>query len=208
MITWVVGDIHFGSDGMFDRIYKNNFSSKEAYMESFIQRYNSMVKSRDHVIFLGDLGKENYLKKYLPKLKGKKSVILGNHDTLPLSFYQKYFKTVYQTPVFIHERIVLSHEPVPVEPGVINGHGHTHYIFLDSPLHFNLCIEHTDFAPVHVNTLAAHFKMIPEPNKSFLNEWFKDIQIWRGPNSGDLILDENQIINIEKTILLRQNRKE
>lgn len=62
-------------------------------------------------------------------------LVLGNHDTWehdPIrdsDFYHKLgFESVYNTPVIIDDKWILSHEPVYITPGsnFINLYGHTH----------------------------------------------------------------------------------
>lgn len=204
MIDFIIGDLHFDNDGMFKRAYNKFFETKEAYMEAVVKNYNAIVQKDSVVVFLGDLGKAEALKKYIPQMKGKKILILGNHDKFAKKFYNELFDEVYDTPLFVHSRIVLSHEPIPVESGVLNLHGHTHSVILDSKQHINLCIEHTNYTPVRLKTYIKMLGNFEKPNKKFLQEWYKDIQIWIGEKREDLILGKNNIIDVQKTLELRK----
>ena len=57
------------------------------------------------------------------------------------------FDEVYSGPVWIAEKILLSHEPVDL-PYVFNIHGHDHSNWFDNGHHLNLCVEHIDYTPV------------------------------------------------------------
>ena len=54
----------------------------------------------------------------------KKILILGNHDAK--GAYKNYFDEIYTGPLFIAEKILLSHEPVYGLPWCLNIHGHDH----------------------------------------------------------------------------------
>lgn len=205
-VDFIIGDLHFGNDGMFNRAYSKTFSTKEEYMESVVKNYNQVISNNHRVVFLGDLGNGEELKKYIPKMKGYKILILGNHDKYAKRFYNDLFDEVYSTPIFILPRIVLSHEPIPVEPGVLNLHGHTHAVKLKSNQHINLCIEHTDYKPVRFKQFTGILSNMEKPNRKFLKEWYKDIQIWTGDDREDLVLNEDGLIDVEETIKLGKVR--
>ena len=57
------------------------------------------------------------------------------------------FDEVYSGPVWINEKVLLSHEPVDL-PYVFNIHGHDHSNWFDNGHHLNLCAEHIDYTPV------------------------------------------------------------
>lgn len=201
-IRFIVGDLHLGEENIFNNCYSYFFKSQEEYIETLVKNYNSKIGSDNvEVCFLGDLGRKEIIQKVLPRLKGKKYLILGNHDKYSTEFYKKYFEDVFAYPVYINSRIVLSHEPIPTEPGILNAHGHTHYIDLISDRHINLVIEKTGFEPYNVKNLTKMLFNIQKPNRKFLNEWFKDIQ---RVNTKTLIpsyvvVDENNKLDVENT---------
>lgn len=57
------------------------------------------------------------------------------------------FDEVYPGPLWISEKVVLSHEPVNL-PYVFNIHGHDHSNEFDNGHHLNVCAEHIDYTPV------------------------------------------------------------
>lgn len=70
------------------------------------------------------------------KMNGRRIfLVLGNHDTgrlhnmPPVKYYlDRGFDKVYDTPVILEDKWILSHEPVWIEPGshFVNLYGHTH----------------------------------------------------------------------------------
>ena len=81
----------------------------------------------DTLIHLGDVGNPEYLK----QIKSYKVLIMGNHDE-SASKFEEYFDEIYTGPLWIAEKLVLSHEPIEVRntetfmPVVVNIHGHNH----------------------------------------------------------------------------------
>lgn len=65
------------------------------------------------------------------------------------------FDEVYEGPLFISEKILLSHEPIQL-PFAFNIHGHDHSNWSDSLKgfqHLNVCAEHIDYTPVNLTAL-------------------------------------------------------
>ena len=98
---WITSDTHFnhtnilkflGADGKPFR----QFNSVEEMNECMIDRWNSVVKDRDKVYHLGDVylsqGKE--ANSILHRLKGRKRLILGNHDDGRDQLLQKHFEKI------------------------------------------------------------------------------------------------------------------
>jgi hypothetical protein len=89
------------------------------------QEHMSILKKDIHkgdtLIHLGDVGNASYL----DELKCYKVLITGNHDVL--SKVASHFDEVYTSPLFIADRILLSHEPIQgLEGFAMNIHGHDH----------------------------------------------------------------------------------
>lgn len=98
--------------------------------EEHFNRIKESVHKNDTLIHLGDVGNA----KYIDKLKCHKVLITGNHDVGETA---KHFHEVYDGPLFIADRILLSHEPIDgLESFCLNIHGHDH-----DPEHFLHYIE-------------------------------------------------------------------
>lgn len=135
---WVYSDPHF-SDPDCIEMRKNYIGDDEQ-----VARINSKVGKNDTIIFLGDIGNEEMIR----KIRGYKVLIIGNHDK-GASKYADIFDEVYEGPLFIAEKLILSHEPVEL-PYAFNIHGHEHrYILRDR--HLNVCAEHIDYYPINLD---------------------------------------------------------
>lgn len=86
-----------------------------------INRIKKSINKNDTLIHLGDVGDPRFIKRIPAK---HKVLILGNHD-LGASRYNEYFDEIYTGPLFIAEKILLSHEPIDL-PFALNIHGHDH----------------------------------------------------------------------------------
>lgn len=87
-----------------------------------INLINKYVHKQDTLIHLGDVGDPQYI----DKIKVAHKVLLtGNHDKL--SQLADHFDEIFTGPLFIADRILLSHEPIYRLEGIcLNIHGHNH----------------------------------------------------------------------------------
>ena len=153
---WIFSDPHFGDPDM-KKLRPNNIEDDE-----LVKMINSVVGKHDTLICLGDVGDINYVK----KLRGYKVLVTGNHEKGASNYrrggYIEYeepslitrvadnhlFDEVYEGPVMIGPKIVLSHEPLGWRY-VLNLHGHDHWkSFETENPHINLCVEHNGYMPV------------------------------------------------------------
>lgn len=187
---WVYSDPHFSDPEMVEM--RTNYIGDDEQ----IARINSKVGKNDTIIFLGDIGNEDMIR----KIRGYKVLIMGNHDKgaskykrvfTRLSFdrdqYEKaevydiasrkypgckidiqtdragnlylwvvtidngLFDEVYEGPLFISDKLILSHEPIDL-PYAVNIHGHEHRYIIRNH-HVNVCAEHIDYYPQNVNRM-------------------------------------------------------
>lgn len=156
---WLYSDPHF-SDPEMVYIRKNYVGDEEQ-----IKRINSKVGKKDVLIILGDIGNVEKV----AALRGYKILVMGNHDSgasnykrirfdgrnLGLGWSDNHlFDEVYEGPVMLNDKILLSHEPIRL-PFVLNLHGHDHGYkeALDDYNSINLCAEHVDYTPVSLKAL-------------------------------------------------------
>lgn len=114
------GNVYIISDTHFDDKEQKKMVKNWIAPEEFIKKIKSKVGKNDTFIHLGDVGDP----KYMEKLKCYKVLLTGNHD-IGASKYKEYFDEVYTGPLFISNKILLSHEPV-LYPYTFNIHGHAH----------------------------------------------------------------------------------
>ena len=180
-----------------------SFVSKEVIKADLeqIKNINKEVGKNDTIIFLGDIGDVECIK----KIKGYKILIMGNHDKgasnykrvieyLPhkhmdnydilvpvvykgignidikdtlvkhyaieredkdiITFDNHLFDEVYEGPLMINDRVILSHEPIAVPEYMYNIHGHVHNKdYKGDNNHLNVCAESINYKPVDILSL-------------------------------------------------------
>ena len=117
------GSVYIISDTHFDDADCKLMDSEWITPQEHINTIKQSVRKGDTLIHLGDVGNPEYL----DKLKCYKVLISGNHDVL--SKVVSHFDEVYIGPLFIADRLILSHEPIQgLEDFNINIHGHEHTV--------------------------------------------------------------------------------
>lgn len=188
MSLFFISDHHFFheriTNGELD--LNRGFASVEAMHERIIEQHNRVVHPKDSVWFLGDLtlmrpsksdmlgvesGRMFALRDILHAMNGRKSLLLGNHDHLPIQEYLWFgFEDIRAT--FKLHQMLFSH--VPMHPSQLyrfrgNVHGHTHEknvldssaLHLGGPLvdphYINVSVEAVNYTPQSLDELQAKF---------------------------------------------------
>lgn len=109
--------IYFSSDHHFQHAKvieycKRPYSTQMAMDSDMIEKWNSVIKDKDDVYYLGDLTLGNWgtARSYLKQLKGKIKFIEGNHDKRWFSSLESNQKlpSIYELN-YMNKTIVLSH---------------------------------------------------------------------------------------------------
>lgn len=84
---YFISDLHFSHNSVNKSKDMRGFSSAEELDNYMIHQWNSKVGNKDTVIVLGDfsMAKGKETNRILSRLKGKKWLIVGNHDRLFLN---------------------------------------------------------------------------------------------------------------------------
>lgn len=152
---FIISDTHFGHDNIlrFRDSASNelirNFSDVHDMNEHMVERWNKTVNDDDIVYHLGDVyfGKGHEM---LPRLKGRKRLILGNHDNGKCQQLQKHFQKITLWRMFPEYNCLLTH--VPVHESTLfkvqyNLHGHIHQHPSPTERHINCSVEVQDYMP-------------------------------------------------------------
>lgn len=147
--VYLVSDTHFKD---LDRKYMGYHISNEDQWYII----NDTCHKLDTLIHLGDVGDLEYIK----KLKCYKVLIMGNHDQ-SIEKMKEVFNEVYSGPLWISQKLVLSHEPICVtdwnwlyeedESIVFNIHGHDHADNTKDFYHLNLTQNVYGYIPLNLN---------------------------------------------------------
>lgn len=146
------GSIYLYSDPHFSDSAMNKV--RNITDEIQIKNINRKVGKKDTIIFLGDIGNLDCIR----RIKGYKVLIKGNHDDKGNCFYERavvngvdnhLFDEVYDGALMISRNIILSHEPIDNFRYAVNIHGHNH----NSRDEYNMSAENIDFTPVSLSKL-------------------------------------------------------
>lgn len=163
-MIYFTSDLHLGHANVI-RHCDRPFSSTEEMDEVLIRNWNSRVTNNDTVYILGDLMFRNQKppEEYLRQLKGKKHLIIGNHDRdwMKKCDLSKYFLSV-EKMNFLSDgkhQMTLCHYPMMSWPHVarcymVFGHIHNNTdadywpLIRENPLMLNAGVDVNGFMPV------------------------------------------------------------
>lgn len=157
---WFTADFHFGHNNIIS--YCNRpFKTTTEMNNILIKNYNKIVGKNDIVYILGDLSFLNTpsTTEIVKHLNGFKFLIKGNHDHKTNAGYRKMgFNEVYDKPIILNDRYILSHEPVfddeYVDIRFINIYGHLHNNAVNEFANkYCVSVEKTDYKPISLEQI-------------------------------------------------------
>ena len=168
------GSVYFYSDPHFNDDEMKYLRKHYIGDDEQVKAINRKIGKNDTIVFLGAIGCIDFIR----KIRGYKVLIMGNHDSGASNYKRKFdmqrewidegnnygyyaeipkdnhlFDEVYEGPLCISEKIILSHEPIDI-PFMYNIHGHDHsgWGFKDNR-HYNMCAEHISYTPVGIKEI-------------------------------------------------------
>ena len=223
--TYYSSDFHFGhnsewidSNGekhnrgiiTFERTQFKTIQEHDDYLVNLITTWSKTWGDGSVFWFLGDWGDLSYLWTIqLLKDSGiTPKMILGNHDSISdVPIFKQYFDEVYLYPIFISQKLVLSHYPVAVYNDTINVCGHLHNSKLQDVNHVIASIHVANYQPISEKNLSTIFSKIPKFTRRFLYEPWADQYQFIGPKD-EVIMDFNGNIDLSASRLLKRLDKE
>lgn len=162
---FVVSDTHFGHANMYKFIESDGLPvrkkadgshmSMEEGDDLMVENWNKTVGDNDIVYHLGDVyfgtGHER-----LYALKGRKRLLLGNHDDGKDKRLHGLFEKILVWRMFPEFNCVLSHMPLHdsnLFKVKYNLHGHIHRKPNPSPIHINCSVEMQDYTPKSIEDI-------------------------------------------------------
>jgi calcineurin-like phosphoesterase family protein len=179
---WFASDHHFDHTNILtftergtDNLIRPGFRDIDEMNEHIIDKHNKFVGVNDKVYFGGDLGKN--IHKFIPRMNGKKRLILGNHDDLGIEKYIPHFQKILSWREFGDRSsyFMFCHYPLHRSAFDYRGsrddmkfcvHGHLHEKFVmhengEIDLRYiNVSMEQTNYCPVSMTQLLGwmHFR--------------------------------------------------
>ena len=169
---FVISDTHFGHRNMYNFMENDGFHCRhdanmngrimEETDELMIENWNATVRDNDIIYHCGDVffGEGH---KHLHRLRGRKRLIVGNHDDAKNAKLQAVFEKIMVWRMFPEWKVVLTHVPIhesALEHKVThNIHGHIHRKPDVSPKHINVSVEKMDYKPVSIEDLIKRYNI-------------------------------------------------
>lgn len=165
---WFISDTHFFHTNILKFVDKNGkrirpFNSLEEMHEYMIEKWNSVVKDNDYVYHLGDVTFQYHglFNNLMHRLKGKKRLIVGNHDKIWNPALINNFEKADLWKGFKENNFTASHMPLPLEnlrDGAVCVHGHVHQNSLNKPGYINVSVEVRNYTPVHIDEIGKEIR--------------------------------------------------
>lgn len=214
---------HSNCDGKFGILSferGNKFSTiqeHDEYIVSLLEKWLKKLEKDDTFYFLGDFGRPdsqtlNELVRIMDTAECHTVAVRGNHDhEEETKVLKTLFDEVYDYPIWINNRVVLSHYPCNVWKDQLNIHGHLHGAVLDSDNHLCASIHVANYQPISNHHVEAHLGRLSKYDRSFLWEPWADKYCFT-QSKNDAIYDKDGRIDLSASRALHRltdvNKKE
>lgn len=172
---FLTSDTHFGHT----KLWETWGHRPKDFEETIVENWNSVVGKHDTVLHLGDLTLANKEKtmSWTNRLRGRKYLILGNHDNSSVSWYRDCgFEVIpasfqkFGQKDDSYMKVLFTHEPtLDLPEGWFNIHGHlhgdNHRNIITTPKHYDVGVDANDLKPVRLYDVLSVLKQ--EPNSTF-----------------------------------------
>lgn len=154
-IVRFIGCLHLGHKSIAQR---RNFQDEYYHDEHLIDYWNRTVHKKDTTYILGDITMENHKEYYqLDRLKGRKVVVLGNHDKHQhVKHLLNYVDGI--AGMIDYKGFCLTHAPIhPCEIGKYRGNIHAHIHHVNKLVECRVPDIYQDEDSVEIDTLHKYY---------------------------------------------------
>lgn len=217
MTRYFSSDWHFGHDTVwtnakgeqkhrgiitFERTQFDFIEQHDAFLTALIQNWFSKLKPEDEFWFLGDFGDPD-MREIMQECPCPSFMVRGNHDRIDNKSFEEVFSKVYDYPIYLSKKLVVSHEPVAVYNDTINVHGHLHGSKLKDKNYINASIHVANYNMISEKQVNNIFSQLPKFTRRFLYEPFAEDYVFMQPKE-DVIMDLNGRIDLSASRLLQK----
>lgn len=198
------GILKFERGNKFDTIQEH-----DRYVVDLVRQWLRKLHKDDTFYFLGDFGRPTsdifYELLYIfNTAKCRKVAIRGNHDhEAETAQLKQLFDEVYDYPIWISHRVVLSHFPCAVWKDQLNIHGHLHGSILDSPNYLCASLHVANYQSVNNHIVNGYLGRLPKYNRRFLWEPWADKYRFTQKKE-DIVYDKDKLIDLSASRILQR----
>lgn len=166
---WFISDTHFFHANILkfmngEERLRKEFSSLEEMHETIVDNWNSCVNNNDYIYHLGDVTFQYHkgFNELMHRLKGKKRLIVGNHDKIWNPALMRHFEKVDLWKGFKEFDFTASHMPLregSFRDGAYNVHGHVHANTVEGP-YINVSVEAIGYRPINIEEIVSIIKKL------------------------------------------------
>lgn len=190
----------------FERTQFKTIEEHDQYILNLAQEWAKKWAIGSTLWFLGDFGNIQYLWIFdvFRSMGHEVHFLYGNHDSLgDYDEIQRYVDYVHLYPVYLSQKLIVSHYPVAVYKDSINVCGHLHGAKLSDPNHLVASIHVADYKPITQKNLDSTFANLPKFNRRFLYEPYAEDYMFIQPKE-DVIMDRDGRIDLSASRMLQR----
>ena len=193
-MNYFTSDFHLGNDYIIN-LERNEFENIEQhdnFVMNLVKEWSNKLKQGDVWYNLGDWGnpEKMYIVNIL-RVKGIKTIFIkGNHDKDDvIKEAKKYFDEVYLYPIYLTNRLIVSHIPESVFKDQLNICGHIHGANLNSPNYLCCSLKVANYKMISEKHICAAIGKLPGINRKFLYEPYAEFYNYKGIDRNDIVYD-------------------
>ena len=208
MTNYFTSDWHLGHESIinWERTQFKTIQEHDKTILGFVRRLAKKIKYGDIVYMLGDYGDTDKLW-YIDELShaGAYTIfIAGNHDKLAdIDKFEAYFDEVHWHPIYLSERLIVSHYPQAVYNSQLSIHGHIHNGYIGLSNYINCNIHYCNYQAISDKTINNRFSKIDKFDTTFLYEPWIEEQ-FSTIKREDLVLLQNNKIDVSASRALKK----
>lgn len=217
-MRYFISDLHFNHKTItqWERTNFESIEEHDNHLKAFLIELAEKLTEQDELYVLGDWGNISFLPiMKIANFTSKTIFVAGNHDLLEdKPEFEKYFDEVYWHPIYLSERIIVSHFPQAIWNGQVNVYGHLHNSYIDAPGYLCASIHVNGYKPVIEKNIQNAFSKVGKLNTKFLYEpWSEklDIKIMN-PERTDIVCDGQNYLDVAGSRVMKKiqqaNRKD
>lgn len=207
-MRYFISDLHFSHSSIieWERNQFNNVTDHDIFILNKLKIWASKYKEEDEFYICGDWGNISFLP-VIKDFKCKTIFVAGNHDKLEDKWlFEQVFDEVYWHPIYLSERIIVSHYPQAVWPYQINICGHLHGMKINDQHYITCSINDINYIPVNDRHIESAFGLVhTKMNNKFLWEpWADNIKVTNKLKEKELVCGPDGIIDVSASRLLQK----